>query len=251
MRAALDFLIRLVLRPCALVLACVLLSNVASAEPGELPDDELPGEEPLDLSTPLSATKPETGNLKAIDSAKPGVGWNAKVGIDYRKPPGAEFQPEQLGAGMAPDQSNGVAWANVTAPGLPLAWDKASIDTLIDPQQEQGKVATTLSRSLPLGEELSVTLQNGYSVSRTLANTPSTPTSQSWATSQGLRLNLLPTDTTLSVGADLSSSSDKWLRTLSAEQRLLGGPLSVTGSVSETASGDLSKSLKAGFKRTW
>jgi hypothetical protein len=38
---------------------------------------------------------------------------------------------------------------------------------------------------------------------------------------------------------------------LSAEQKLFGGPLSVTGSVSETATGDTSKSLRAGFKRTW
>jgi hypothetical protein len=73
----------------------------------------------------------------------------------------------------------------------------------------------------------------------------------SWATSQALRFNFLPTDTSVSVGADISSIDDKWLRTLSAEQKLFGGPFSVTGSVSETATGDLSKSLKAGFKRTW
>ena len=55
----------------------------------------------------------------------------------------------------------------------------------------------------------------------------------------------------MSLGADISSADDKWLRTLSAEQKLFGGPFSVTGSVSETATGELSKSLKAGFKRTW
>ena len=49
----------------------------------------------------------------------------------------------------------------------------------------------------------------------------------------------------------LSTGEDKWLRTLSAEQKLLGGPLSVTGAVSETGAGDTAKSLKAGFKRTW
>jgi hypothetical protein len=55
----------------------------------------------------------------------------------------------------------------------------------------------------------------------------------------------------VSFGADISSIDDKWLRTLSAEQKLFGGPFSVTGSVSETPAGDLSKSLKAGFKRNW
>ena len=55
----------------------------------------------------------------------------------------------------------------------------------------------------------------------------------------------------LFIIADISSTDDKWLRTLSAEQKLFGGPFSVTGSVSETATGDLSKSLKAGFKQNW
>jgi len=67
----------------------------------------------------------------------------------------------------------------------------------------------------------------------------------------GAGFNFLPTDTSVSLGADISSSDDKWLRTLSAEQKLLGGPFSVTGSVSETAGGELSKSLRAGFKRSW
>jgi hypothetical protein len=55
----------------------------------------------------------------------------------------------------------------------------------------------------------------------------------------------------VSIGADISSTDDKWLRTLNAEQKLFGGPFSVTGSVSETPTGDTSKSLRAGFKRTW
>jgi hypothetical protein len=59
---------------------------------------------------------------------------------------------------------------------------------------------------------------------------PGQAQSHGWATSQALRFNVLPTDTTLSVGADMSSTDDKWLRTLSAEQKLFGGPFSVTGS---------------------
>jgi hypothetical protein len=55
----------------------------------------------------------------------------------------------------------------------------------------------------------------------------------------------------VSLGADVSSTDDKWLRALSAEQKLFGGPFSVTGSMSETAGGDISKSLRAGFKHSW
>ena len=169
--------------------------------------------------------------------------------------PNAEYRPSPLPDSTLPDQSTGVAWANVTRPDVPLGWDKASIDTQLDPLDEQSKLGTTLSRSIPLGDDLSLTLQNGLSVSRTFANSSvssqATSSARSWASDQALRFNLLPTDTTLSLGAQLSSSDDKWLPTLSAEQKLFGGPVSLTGSVSETPTGETSKSLKAGFKQNW
>jgi hypothetical protein len=49
----------------------------------------------------------------------------------------------------------------------------------------------------------------------------------------------------------VSSANDKWLRSMSAEQKLFGGPLSITGTITETATGGQSKGLKAGFKQTW
>ena len=254
----------------ALLLVALSLAGVARAdEPQNAADEatiELPAGEPLDLSTP----DPSGSKLRAVDPLKPSAppwqsptwqspawqnpAWQSKVGIDYRKPaiPAVEFQPDQLVAGAIPDQSTGVAWANVNAPGLdmPLGWDKTVIETRLDPSQEQGKLGAILSRSVPVGENFAVTLQNGVSVTRTLPS-PAQPPSQIWASSQALQLNLLPTDTSVSLGTSVSSTDDKWLRSLSAEQKLFGGPFSVTGSVSETASGELSKSLKAGFKRTW
>jgi hypothetical protein len=66
----------------------------------------------------------------------PASDWSSKAGIDYRKPsfPAADFQPGALTAGSVPDQSNGVAWATVTAPGFqfPLGWDQTSIETRVD-----------------------------------------------------------------------------------------------------------------------
>ena len=239
----------------AVLLAGAARANDQAAEP-ENPADEAPLElttdEPLDLTTP----EPENGwptRTKPF-APKPSASlWDGKVGIDYRKPsiPGADFHPDQLANGAIPDQSTGAAWATLTAPGLetPLGWDKTSIETRVDPAQEQGKLGTTLSRSVPVGDRVSVTLQNGLTVTRTLPSAAAPR--QGWASSQALRFELLPTDTSVSVGADISSADDKWLRTLSAEQKLFGGPVSVTGSVSETPGGDHSKSLKAGFKRTW
>ena len=239
----------------AILLAGAARADDQAAEP-ENPADEAPLElmtdEPLDLTTP----EPENGwptRTKPF-APKPSASlWDGKVGIDYRKPsiPGADFQPDQLANSAITDQSPGVAWATVTAPGLeaPLGWDKTSIETRVDPSQEQGKLGTTLSRSVPVGDSVSVTLQNGLTVTRTLPSAAAPR--QGWASSQALRFELLPTDTSVSVGADISSTDDKWLRTLSAEQKLFGGPVNVTGTVSETPGGDHSKSLKAGFKRTW
>jgi hypothetical protein len=237
-----------VLQLCALAMALILLLGPARAQAPEQSKDEtpveLPADEPLDLSTP----EPDADTLKAPTpfAVKPSApDWNGKAGIDYSKPsiPAVTFQPEQLLAGAVPDQSTGVAWATITAPGLeaPLGWDKTSIETRVDPSQEQGKLGTTLSRSVPVGEDVSLTLQNGVSVTRALPT--ATGQVHSWASSQALRFNILPTDTSVSLGADISSTDDKWLRTLSAEQKLFGGPFSVTGSVSETATGDISKSL--------
>lgn len=217
------------------------------------PEGELSTGEPLDLTTP----EPDETRPKAINplarSPSAASEWSSRIGIDYHKPsiPAAEFQPGPLVAGAIPDQSTGAAWAKVTAPGFefPLGWDQTSIETRVDPASEQGQLGTTLSRSVPVGEDVTVTLQNGLSVVRTLPNTATH--TQGWASSQALRFNILPTDTSLSVGANISSTDDKWLRSLSAEQKLFGGPFNVTGSVSETGSGEMSKSLTAGFKRTW
>ncbi len=242
-------------RVCALLLA--LLAGPAQAEPAELPDDEITlGDEPLDLSTPL----PE-GALKSPKRPPPTASLErpleTKLGVNYRKSPipNAEFQPDPfirnglVDAGASPE-STGVAWAHVTTPQLPLGWDAASIETQLDPLDEQGRLSGTLSRSLALGDEIAVTVRNGYSTERSFS-TAQGAASHAWSTNQSLRLNLLPTDTTLSLDASLSSGADRWLRSFSAEQKLFGGPFSLSGGLSETSSGDLAKSLRAGFKQNW
>jgi hypothetical protein len=241
---------------CALPLVLTLLAGPALAQAEDPANDEAALELPADASLDLSTPEFEPGKLTPtapFAEKPPASDWAGKVGIDYSKPaiPAVTFQPEQLLAGAVPDQSTGVAWATITAPGFeaPLGWDKTSIETRVDPAQEQSKLGTTLSRSVPIDDSVSLTLQNGVSITRPLPNASSQV--HGWATSQALRFNILPTDTSVSLGADISSTDDKWLRTLSAEQKLFGGPFSLTGSVSETATGDLSKSLKAGFKRSW
>jgi hypothetical protein len=215
-------------------LACVY-AGLAAAQPADAPSDE-PSEEvfdgPVDFSLP-----PPTG--RPIDASKfaatPNNGWDGKVGAD------------------SGDRTSGAAWATLTAPTPEWGWDKAALATRVDPQQ-QGSLGVTLSRSLPLDDgTVSMTWQGGYAVSQALgpgvAAAAGTP--QAVSTDQAVRFTILPADTTVSVGAAISSSDDKWTRSLSAEQKLFGGPISVTGAVSEHAAGDISKSVKAAFKRTW
>lgn len=238
----------------AVAMAALLLAGAARGQESENSERaaEPSADAPLDLSTPEpDEAQPKT--LHPLADAPAALDWSSRVGIDYRKPsiPAANFQPAPVSAGAVPEQSTGVGWAKVAAPGLglPLGWDQTAVETRVDPSQEQGEVRTTLSRSVPVGDDLSLTLQNGVSVTRTLPSTAGA--NQGWGSSQALRFNVLPTDTSVSVGANFSSTDDKWRPTLSAEQKLFGGPFSVTGSVSETASGETAKSLSAGFKRQW
>src|SRR3984893_10394892 len=163
------------LRLWAIPTALLLLTGVAPGQVPAPPDTPfgLPANEPLDLSTPL----PDESKHKTVNpfaSMPPASDWSSKAGIDYRKPsfPAADFQPGALTAGSVPDQSNGVAWATVTAPGFqfPLGWDPTSIETRVDPLQQQSKVGATLSRSVPVGENVTATLQNGLAVTSPLPN---------------------------------------------------------------------------------
>jgi hypothetical protein len=244
------------LRWYAIPTAFLLVAGAARAQAPEPPASvpELPSDAPLELSTPApeeTKAKPLHPHGSAAVSE-----WSSWMGIDQRTPsiPGRDLQPGALSAGALPDvsnQSNGVAWATVTGPGFefPLGWDKTSVETRLDPAQEQSQLGTTISRSMAVGDNLSVTMQNGVTLSQPLAHAPAQ--GQAWTSSQALRFNVLPTDTSVSVGANISSTDDKWLPSLSAEQKLFGTPLSVTGSVSETANGQTSKSFTAGFKRQW
>ena len=64
------------------------------------------------------------------------------------------------------------------------------------------------------------------------------------------KLNLLPTGTSLSVGTAMSTTDEKWRRSIGAEQKLFDG-ISVKGAVSETATGTPDRSISAGFTRNW
>ncbi len=95
--------------------------------------------------------------------------WDARLGADMtvtRQPPTtmSELLSEKLANGGNAPQSSGAAWAAVTAPGVGSIWDKTAIEARVDPSQDQSKLGTSISKSLPLNEQYSLTLQDGYNV---------------------------------------------------------------------------------------
>ena len=192
----------------------------------------------------LSGSSANITAKKSLPSA-----WQSKVGVDANKANqpgsvGAPINPDSLLPGATPRSASDAAWANVTAPGIdtPVGWDKTTFDARFDPAHDERKLGTTLSKSVPLNERFSVTLQNGYSMTQTPSAAQAasaTPHghdswSQNYSTDNAAKLNVLSTGTSLSVGTTMSTTDEKWRRSLGAEQNLFGG-ISVKGSVTESA----------------
>jgi hypothetical protein len=172
--------------------------------------------------------------------------WDAKVGVDLATPAGAPLPGGE-------DEDHGTGWANVSVPAAPIGLDKATIDARVDPSSDQSKVSTALTRSMPMGDGFSVTLQNGYSVTQTLAypnGVPSVASARVYAGDGGIQL-AFPTATALTAGAQMSSIGERLTPSLSAEQKLFGTPLSITGTISALPTGGTDRSIMAGFKRSW
>lgn len=184
--------------------------------------------------------------------------WDARIGADMTVArqgtlTAQELLSEKLANGGSLPQSSGTAWAAITAPGVGSIWDKTSVEARVDPGADQGKLGTSLSKSLPIGEEYSLTLHNGYNlIQQGIVPVPgiiSHPT-RSYETDQSARLSIADTGTSFMAGQTLSTSDDKWLRKVGAEQKLFDG-VTISGSVGETPSGVINKSFGAGFKRSW
>ena len=160
--------------------------------------------------------------------------------------------PEVVVPPLKPTTCPTVTRAAATAPGLGSIWDKTALEARIDPTQDQTRFGTSLSKSVPLdGGQYALTLQNGYNVVQqsTLPGIGG-HFGHSYGTDQSAKLNITDSGTSLIAGQSLSSSSDRWLRTIGAEQKLFDG-VSIAGSVSETALGPLNTSVTAAFKRRW
>jgi len=183
--------------------------------------------------------------------------WDARIGADMtvtRQPTTmSELLSEKAANGGSEPQSSGTAWAAVSAPGVGSIWDKTAIEARVDPGQEQSRLGTSLSKSVPLGEQYSLTLQNGYNViQQGIVPVPGIAArpARNYQTEQSAKLSIGDTGTSFIAGQTLSTTDDKWLRKIGAEQKLFDG-VSISGTIGETPQGATNKSLTAGFKRSW
>ncbi len=196
--------------------------------------------------------------------------WETKIGTDVSlaAPAGTAISDDLLRGGAA-DRSSGAIWGNVTMPGLrPLGFDKTALEARLDAGKDEGKLGATLSRSVPINRELSVTLNNNYSVRQSLASgasgapgtalvlppaalaPPAASLGPAWAVDETVRLDVNPFGTTISAGAGASTADAQWHNKLSVEQTLFG-PLKLTTSVEDAGTAASRKSITAGFKRVW
>lgn len=183
--------------------------------------------------------------------------WDTRVGADMTVAPEpttmSELLAEKTANGGNVPQSDGTAWAAITAPGAGSLWDKTSVEARLDPGQDQSKLGASICKSVPLSKGYALTLQNGYDV--TEQGPVPVPgiglhASSGYDTEQSAKLDIGDTGTSLIAGESLSSSDDKWLHKFGAEQKLPDG-VTISGSIGETAPGVTNKSITAGFKRSW
>lgn len=183
--------------------------------------------------------------------------WDARIGADMTvaREPGtmSEYLSQQAANGGSVPQSSGTAWATMTTSGAASIWDKTAIEARVDLGQDQSQFGTALTKSVPLSEQYSLTLHNGYNLTQQGAvPLPGLPghTVRSFETDQLATVSIAGTGTSFVAGQSLSSIEDKWLRKFGAEQKLLDG-VTIAGSIGETAQGTTNKTITAGYKRSW
>lgn len=182
--------------------------------------------------------------------------WDTNIGADLAPAgnPAITYQPDRV-LQSSGDYGSGAAWANITVPGL------ASVDARVDPAKEQSKLGTTFSRSLPVGGNYSITLQNTFAVTDTLANGPSAPLiagaspggppAQVWSNDRLVKFNILSTGTTLAAGTSSTTVDNVLHNKFGVEQKLFDA-FNVTTAVTDVGNGrPTNKSITAGFKFKW
>lgn len=210
-----------------------------------------------DGSSSVVVKRPLTIDTPDIDS-------NVGADVNVAAQPSSVYQARGPLPGSATnDGGSAAAWASIGVHNL------ASVDARVDPANDQGKIGGKLSHAVPVGKDLSVTLEDSYSVtesfspgatsaapatvSSTLAGPPpvtATPSEQVFDNSKLVKFNVAPTGTSFGTCWTTASNDPVTHRTLSADQKLFG-PLHITTSVTDVGQPTENKTITAGFKLNW
>jgi hypothetical protein len=218
----------------------------------------LPAPKTLDVTR---TDRPDGGGTVVV--ARPlATEWDAKVGADLglAANPSSGFTPDNPLRVVPDDGGSGAAWASLAVPRL------ATIDARLDPSNDRGRLGTTFTRSVPLGEQFAVTLQSQASVTETYgqprtstsdvpliaapATTPSDPEPHVWGNVNTAKFDIIPTGTTLAAGLSSTSTDPVTHNKLSAEQKLYGA-LNLTTAVTDIGQPYESRSVSARIKLNW
>ncbi len=213
----------------------------------------------LDASNPASWSRNDKPNGAAALSLKQPVTpfWDTKAGLDLDVATQSsplttpETLPEKLASDRRLQNSQGTAWITARAPGVPYLSDHVALEARLNPSSDT-RLGAAFSKSVPLwGEQFSLTLRNGYTVTQH-EGLPGLPGAHgsSLDMERSARLNVTDTGTTFIAGQSLSATGSRWLNTVGAQQSLFGG-LNISGSISEREGGVSDKSFTAGFKKSW
>jgi len=187
--------------------------------------------------------------------------WKARVGADLG------MAADAASTGASPDNPLRV---QRNASGANAAWasvdvrEFATVDARVSPASEQGMLATTFKRSVPIGSNLSMTLQSRTSMTETFGRGTSTSdiplmalpaadgttTPRVWGQENSARLNILATGTTFGAGVSSSSTDTVTHNTLTAEQKLYG-PVSVSTAITDAGRSWENKSVSARARFHW
>jgi len=222
------------------------------SQPGGLDiksNDKPDGSSAVTLKQPLMIDAPDLDSHVGAD-------------VNLAAPAPNVYQPNKpLPGTTTSDRGSAAAWASVGMPNF------ASVDARVDQGSDQGKIGGTLKHSVPVSNDLSVTLEDNYSVienfnpTAPIAAAPTTstlagplplttPTPQVFDNSKSVKFNVAPTGTTFGAGWTSASNDPVTHNTLSADQKLFG-PLHVTASVTDAGQPTENKSITAGFKLNW
>ena len=105
-----------------------------------------------DGSSSVAVKQPLTIDTPDIDS-------NVGADVNLAPQPPSIYQPRgPLPGSTTNDRGSAAAWASVGLPNF------ASVDARVDPAGDQGKIGGKLSHAVPVGKDLSVTLEDSYSM---------------------------------------------------------------------------------------